>query len=789
MTEVLTPVSQSPGPLGPRPNSIELSATVGALAVSTVLIAFDLQVPLLRVLCGLYVLIILPLQLVRAKIDWSQSSRTEATIYSLCLVLLAAMAGGLLINEALPLVGIRRPLDRLPLLVWQLCLIGGLATWRPKRWSWRGGPPPEDTLRGMTGCELVVGVAALAIVAGSAAGAIRLNNGGSGVVTGVMLVAATCVIGCILVKRSNLRELVIKWALYCLSLAMLLMTSLRGWYITGHDIHREYHVYGLTAANGNWDISRFRDPYNSCMSITILPTSFVRLTAIPDFYVFKLLIPLAFAACPVIIYLLARRFATHTVALLSAVYFLSFPTYFTDMPFMCRQQVAYLFLGAAFLVIANHDLSLRRRQVWFGIFSAGVVLSHYSTTYVLIGVLGIGWAAARVTAVIQHIRKRPPPNGRWLKQDQAPVLGIANIAVLVAMTMIWTGPATHTGGHLESTIAKVSLALVDNNGVRSSDVTYNLFSTFKPNPSEQLANYSNETRDQTAVGRQAGDYYPLSVIDQFPTPVAQSAQLPLTQAGQLLHDAGVNVSGFNYIVRQSAAKLLQIFVILGLVAVALRRNAGLHVTREQYFLAIGSFAIVLSQVVLPTVSVEYGLLRAFQQSLFILAPFLAAGSFFLFKWASNRIAISAAGGISVLFFLSLTGLIPQFLGGYPAQLHLNNSGDYYDVYYLHPEEKGAIEWLQDRLSDNERKHVQSEVATDRYTFSRVREYSGIQTADDIFPMLLRREAYVFLGFSTVTKDQATVFHAGEVITYRYPVAFLDKTKNKIYSNGGADIYR
>jgi hypothetical protein len=108
---------------------------------------------------------------------------------------------------------------------------------------------------------------------------------------------------------------------------------------------------------------------------------------------------------------------------------------------------------------------------------------------------------------------------------------------------------------------------------------------------------------------------------------------------------------------------------------------------------------------------------------------------------------------------------------------------------LHPEEKGAIEWLQGRLSDNERKHVQAEVATDRYTFSRVREYSGIQTADDIFPMLLRRKAYVFLGFSTVTKDQTTVSYAGDLITYRYPVAFLDKTKNKIYSNGGAEIYR
>ena len=34
--------------------------------------------------------------------------------------------------------------------------------------------------------------------------------------------------------------------LFLMSVALLFMTSLRGWYVTGHDIQTEYHVFRLT---------------------------------------------------------------------------------------------------------------------------------------------------------------------------------------------------------------------------------------------------------------------------------------------------------------------------------------------------------------------------------------------------------------------------------------------------------------------------------------------------------------------------------------------------------------
>jgi hypothetical protein len=174
--------------------------------------------------------------------------------------------------------------------------------------------------------------------------------------------------------------------------------------------------------------------------------------------------------------------------------------------------------------------------------------------------------------------------------------------------------------------------------------------------------------------------------------------------------------------------------------------------------------------------------------MFLFAPVLAYGTLVAFRVFGRAWRGPAAGTVAVGFFLSLTGVMPQLLGGYPPQLHLNNSGRYYDLYFLHPEEISAIAWLQRGPMDSATA-VQSEVQTDRYTFTRLSAYSRIDAWNDIYPSLIRKDSYVFLGFSAATKGEATVSFEGDLITYRYPVELLDATKNRIYCSDGARIYR
>jgi uncharacterized membrane protein len=100
--------------------------TITLALAATILVLVDAQIPVVRATAGLFLLVGLPTHLVLVKKAWWGCSRHEAVIYSLGAVLLAVMIGGLAMNELLPLIGVSRPLDRVPVLVatdvWLLAL-------------------------------------------------------------------------------------------------------------------------------------------------------------------------------------------------------------------------------------------------------------------------------------------------------------------------------------------------------------------------------------------------------------------------------------------------------------------------------------------------------------------------------------------------------------------------------------------------------------------------------------------------------------------------------------------
>ena len=101
----------------------------------------------------------------------------------------------------------------------------------------------------------------------------------------------------------------------------------------------------------------------------------------------------------------------------------------------------------------------------------------------------------------------------------------------------------------------------------------------------------------------------------------------------------------------------------------------------------------------------------------------------------------------------------------------------------------AITWLQARTTDDQRESVQSEILTDRYTFSRLQTLMVERAFNDIFPTLLSPSPYAFLGSTTVRKGEAPIFYRGDLVIYRYPTDLLESTKNEIYSSEGAEIFR
>ena len=207
------------------------------------------------------------------------------------------------------------------------------------------------------------------------------------------------------------RESVMSAVIYLVSLSLLLTTSLRGWSVTGHDIQQEYLVFQLTEVHGRWSMAYFHDAYNACLSITILPTELGQIINVDNPYIYKLFFQLLFALCPVLAYALARRYFNRGIATLAVAYFVGFPTFFTDMPFLNRQEIALLFVAVGLLAATNPVWSFRRRQVSLGIAGLGAEVSHYSTMYVFVGTLVIALLLSYVGRLfIKPDRAEPKPD-------------------------------------------------------------------------------------------------------------------------------------------------------------------------------------------------------------------------------------------------------------------------------------------------------------------------------------------------------------------------------------------
>ncbi|HEX3784368.1 MAG TPA: DUF2206 domain-containing protein [Pseudonocardiaceae bacterium] len=740
----------------------------------------------LAVVAGGWLVLVAPTVLLRSLLRPVLPSRDVCWLVAGGFAVITAIVVALLVNTLLPLVGLDRPLSTPSLAIASALAVLGLAAVD----RWRSGP--TEPVR-MPSFDVPTGIVPVALLGAAClvcavAGAIRLNNGfgSTGSLVDLLLIAAQ--LGLVLVRHRTYGGAVTALAIYCAAAALLLLTSLRGWYITGHDIQREYLVFELTNSLQHWSIAAFRDPYNACLSITLLPTSLTRLTDISGLYVFKVVFPLLFAVTPVLVYRAGRNLAGKPVALLGAIYFLAFPTFFTDMTFIGRQEIAFLVLGCAILVVSERDAPVVCRRILFVALLCGIVLSHYSTTYVLIGMLALGKLAGHLLRLVGPVRRRLDDRTPRTATG-APLLTWWMVGAIALAAFLWTGPATDTAQQVEITTAGTAQDIFDPGGQQgSSDTAYSLFSDQRVTPEQRLRAYASSTAAQARAGRASGEYEPQSVVDKYPVTVAPEQNLPLTGFGRMLSALGIPVPAVNNLVRTVFADALQLLLILGLIGTVLGKGKGFRPSYDAFVLSIGGLAVIALETLLPQLSVDYSVLRTFQQGLLVFAPFVAVASTWIFRWL-GRWQLPAAATLALLFFLDITGVLPTLVGGYPAQLQLANSGQYYDIYYVHPQERTAIVWLEARSSQDARDNVQSEVQTDRYTFSRLQTLISGRADDDIYPTLVRSNSYVFLGFTTVTKDQATLFYGGDLVTYRYPVGFLDSTKNKIYSSDGASVYR
>lgn len=519
----------------------------------------------------------LPAYLLYTTSMWNRTSAVERFAYSVAGTLMLLVVGGLAINTLLPWFGVPRPLAPVPILLLVDVLnisLFVLRSYRPEIPSWRSG------LAGLQRQEIRLMVVAGLCLPLVVFGANRLNNGSGDQVSLVALVAMSAALILLLTWADRIASGITGVTIYLVSASVLLMTSLRGWSVTGHDIQLEYRVFQLTAAHGQWNFHSLNNAFNACLSITIFPTEMASLMHIDHPYIYKVFFQLIFAACPVMVYAISRRYFSERISILGAIYFIGFPTFLTDMPYLNRQEMALILVGAGILAITNPNWSKRRKQVALIVAAVGVELTHYSTSYIFVGTLGVAWLAEHVGRVGSWWTRRPAHSEtsrtrRWATPGRT--IGLGCLVAVAAFVTIWGGLATHTAGGAADEIKGAVSGFFDGSGNKSSAVSYGLFSGKSQSPQSILDQY----RKQTLKAREKspeGTYLPEKVVAQYRTPVVNEPNLPLTGIGRALGEVGVSASSLNTVIRLLAAYGEQVFVVIGLVVLIFSRTLNRRVS-------------------------------------------------------------------------------------------------------------------------------------------------------------------------------------------------------------------
>lgn len=692
---------------------------------------------------------------------------------------------GLLMNLLLPQLGISQPLAYYPTLIsfGIILSILTISAWIRTDTSLQLTLP----IGSMTKKQILLYVVPLFFPVLSIFGAISINNNGSNILTFLLLGLIGLFVLLLTYGRNTFPKSLFPFSLYMIGLSLLFTTSLRGWFITGHDVMREYHVFLLTKSHYFWNINLYKDAYNACLSITILPTLLNNLLFISDMYIYKVIFQLIFALCPVLIYLILKRYTNSLFAFLSSFYFMAFPTFYNDMPMLNRQEIGFLFFGLLLLMVFDTKLPQALRKILFVIFGISIIVSHYSTNYVVLSLLiatyGL-WkilSLPRIRRLVVNITKRLPVNHHAITTGTIHLSGIL-ILVLCVFTVFWNTQFTKTSNNITGVLAKSisSIFIKSENDAKSSDVAYSLFSSKKQNPEAQLNQYIADSIQKT-LQNGGGSFYNRSDYVNYPTHLIDQTILSATPVGTILLNNHMPVLMIQSLLRSISADAMQLLVGIGLVSFIIYKS------RKPFdiayiLLCVSGIVLLFMEVVLPDISVEYGLLRLFDQLLYLLslAIVMATNSIFFFINKAKRPYF--VSGFAVLFFFLLTGFMSHITGDYYPQMTLDNAGIYYDAYYVHATDIASIKWIK----ENKVRNVP--IQADLKGALTLQSFKNIFALNEIFPPIIRKNAYVYT-VSANKKNNAIVSIDKNILIFNGPQAFLTDHKNLIYNNGSTEIFK
>ncbi|GEM_PF-3384846 len=712
-------------------------------------------------------------------------------VYSHALSLIYLMVVGLAINTVLPFYGIERPLESAfsrPIifgsttLLFFVSVIFGKIPFKQYLYSLKNiiNVRPNE-LSILLLCSLPTLVTVM--------GTLLLNNkfNNTLMMVGLALLALQILIVFLLSRFFQNKTFFFLTNLLLIGTGVILMASLRGSLVTGSDIMLEYRMAAVTQENNLWSPFNPDHPYTACLSITILPVIVSNLAGIPLNWVYKLVLQLATILSVIPVFFVARKFVSDKTSYLASLAFLTFPSFFGIMPMHLRQSAAMLFFFLSAHLVLNGKRSISNK-VFLYLFAFGMVVSHYSTTYLATAIYIAFFLAASLLFIGSFLLARYKRAENKIEElGLFKHINIFFLIFLCSTIYIWYFHVTSLSAGLSNFVQKVALSFRNDSNldIREDTSIVNQFNIFFEKKQDESAveeyvnilttNYKNNDVEGNNT------YYKFSIaeIEDFSLDTLYQEKMPPFINPQILQPL--------YIGADLVKKTYKVLTIIGVVFVAyslIFKKEKKYDTPYLLFLGV-AFSLLIAFTSLPLFTVDYDVFRTYHQLLVVLALMPVVGLTLLFSIIKLPFKNFFIVTFFVFYFSLSTGLFYQLFGGYSYSLTLNNKGDDYDRYYIQEGEILSSQWIE------KNREQYAPIHTDTYTKQKLRALSTdpLPVYDEITPISITQLGYVFLTQSQMENSAAYKNLNNRLIKHRIPKDFISQKKDKVYSNSKSEIYK
>jgi hypothetical protein len=692
---------------------------------------------------------------------------------------IAALLGiGLLAAVVLKPLGVDHPLTRGPMLVvWMLLLVASVVL--PARLE---KDPVRWLLGGVTRRHglWLVGLGVLPVLTLLGAGRLNAGHGAALAITSCALCVGVLVFALVSALWGR-NDVPAAPTIFMTVVALVWQVSNRGDWLFGTDIQHEYSVANSAAVTGQFALTTHSDAYQAMLSLTVLPAQLHALSSASVEILLQFLPAVVLGLVAVGALCIFRSLVSEGLAVGFTLLFVGVNTALvTELPAVTRQCYGLLMFESMVLIVVLAPQPIRRSRVLAAILGVAMAWSHYSTAYIAVPVLVVGWIFGWVFAdrssdgddgEAARLLRAQPEQEHVADRSRA-VLSTAVVGVTVLAAAVWGLVVAGTGHQLSQlghSIETKGFAILGGGGTLSRWVDGS-------GPGSRVANVLADVVLHRAPAQPKAPSWMKIDPRAFGVHLvgASAPQRPAVPVLGPTTSALLGLANAVVIVAAVAAAIISVVMLV----------------RKRHLLAAELVGMAVGAVVIDAVARESGTIAQkfgpgrveVQLGVLLLVPLAVVVS------SAPRPSFRALrAGLVALVAIELvgtTGLLVIAFGGAP-DASLSSSGESAERFVVTTPGLYTAGWVVHHASSERIIQADAFGQLALANFTGGRRFATFYTVD---PTGVDRFAWIYASPVNVVDGRARTSTNGNVTIFVFPEAFYDQTRPVIFATASTKVY-